>query len=449
MYFIDAILTDEQRAALAAADVSFEELTLGNRAVHRHGITVSHRDLPHTLETLRLLEDISARHTYVRDPATNMSVEDYEYVPCIEMPTSENPVVIYPEIRGGSTLRPMLETLSREAGLGVLYRDTNRGESTVACISGLIQIKPRSVPPETAVYDSWAYINQIGDTYSLESVPAGYTPLYGMSPTDPVALCIGDDTTGYVVFLLFSPSESDAAITQFEYVLHCLARSIQHTLGGLQDFEAFSRGVARRRYLAGARSRLATEMASAQNSSQIETELREAQRTMTQALAAQQAWERQQLLLQTTPEADLLAELVGRMESEFDNLLNNPDFTSIRFGQSMVEVETVPIEIEHEGTIYLMGRYSITVSSSRNVRMHSLDHNGDRDHPHLSNGEPCYGNISETVSELLAQNNYGDLLPLLVEFLRSYYPSGAYSIITSFNVPTRPVSAAPAEPSAV
>jgi hypothetical protein len=87
-------------------------------------------------------------------------------------------------------------------------------------------------------------------------------------------------------------------------------------------------------------------------------------------------------------------------------------------------------------TIYVRGVCvgSFTVSydfAARRVRFVNTTrpvHEGQVrfDHPHVRNGRPCLGNIARAFTDLLVRRDLPKLIPLTVDFLRSYNPSGSY-----------------------
>jgi hypothetical protein len=441
MFYMDIRLTDDQHAALSAAGLNVEEVTIGSPVLHRHGIKFSSNIVASVMSTLRILEDrVHGRYEAVRNPVTDGYEQDLTEVFTHALPTEDEPVIYMGSDRGiPEVVRSPLETLASESRLGVVYANVGRSEIEHQPCAGLIQVFPLAFPSGVRVTESYRGIAGISESLSIDEVPDGYTPIIDAASNAPLALLRGDAETGISLWLLFQPSSEDLAQQQFEYILYLLARRIHPSLGEVVGFAPFRENAARRRYLAGARARLAKETAEARDSQGIEEELLAAQQSLTVALARQEAWEREQRRLNTTSPDDQLAAVIARMETEFDDLLSSPDFTSIEFEGNRIVVRTVPIEIVHDGIVYEMGRYSIVITSSRVIRMTALDHSSRRDHPHLSEGYPCLGNIAETVSDLLARNEFGLLLPLLVEFLRSYYPEGAYSKIYNMNVPNHPV----------
>ena len=92
-----------------------------------------------------------------------------------------------------------------------------------------------------------------------------------------------------------------------------------------------------------------------------------------------------------------------------------------------VSIESADGETSELGDI----RLSLSLADDRElIRFERVRDNEDRDgyfHPHIAqNGAPCLGNIGEDVAKLLEQREWGTLLLLLDEFLRSYNDQNPY-----------------------
>ena len=54
------------------------------------------------------------------------------------------------------------------------------------------------------------------------------------------------------------------------------------------------------------------------------------------------------------------------------------------------------------------------------------EHGTQFDHPHVRSHEPCWGNIRQPVMDLLANRKLWPLVPLTLDFLRSYNSSNPH-----------------------
>jgi hypothetical protein len=131
------------------------------------------------------------------------------------------------------------------------------------------------------------------------------------------------------------------------------------------------------------------------------------------------------------------ADTIEAFNREYDALRRIPGVVGISVADHTLIVRTAPLEIRHRGTAYPMGRYVISVVlPTGQIRIANLDHlEWSNAHPHVAgNGEPCLGNLTENVAQLIARHEYGALFTLLVAFLKTYNPDNPYSQIGAFSL---------------
>lgn len=114
-------------------------------------------------------------------------------------------------------------------------------------------------------------------------------------------------------------------------------------------------------------------------------------------------------------------------KSEFQSLLKMmpTPVTSVEMQGGELQLETVPLTVEHDGVDYDLGSFHIRVGNDR-VRIHSP---ADRvyPHPHVSDsGIVCWGSIGTEVARLLGEREHAALVAVIIEFLRSYNAEDAY-----------------------
>jgi hypothetical protein len=97
-----------------------------------------------------------------------------------------------------------------------------------------------------------------------------------------------------------------------------------------------------------------------------------------------------------------------------------------------LHVLTQPVHILWESTRYALGGYRIVLDLHGDVRIESRDNLGPKpgwDHPHVQDGRPCLGNVREGVLKLIARYELALAAQVLVGFLETYQPEGAYCAI--------------------
>lgn len=116
---------------------------------------------------------------------------------------------------------------------------------------------------------------------------------------------------------------------------------------------------------------------------------------------------------------DTLVKMVGKGLRDFE--VDHQELRAI----------TEPIDIHWNGMTYDLGSFELRIPV---VEGSLLIHQRNTErivegypHPHInSQGVPCLGNIAITVGELLGEGRYGQLVILLLEFLRSYNEDNPY-----------------------
>ena len=106
-------------------------------------------------------------------------------------------------------------------------------------------------------------------------------------------------------------------------------------------------------------------------------------------------------------------------------------YRSITFDETDLTAETGPVQIDHEGATYDLGRFRIEIGfASDTLEIHNLVPDRIIDgyhHPHVnSSGNPCLGNISLSLAKLLTAKQYVPALILTHQFLCSYSADNPY-----------------------
>jgi hypothetical protein len=119
-------------------------------------------------------------------------------------------------------------------------------------------------------------------------------------------------------------------------------------------------------------------------------------------------------------------EYIKRLAQEYEVLIATPHLCSLTFRAKQVELCTDTIQVQGVS----VGQFTINCDfAARRVQMANQTNpvfvgSVRYDHPHVREGVPCLGNISEAVADLLARFDLPKLTSLTISFLESYYPSG-------------------------
>ncbi len=118
--------------------------------------------------------------------------------------------------------------------------------------------------------------------------------------------------------------------------------------------------------------------------------------------------------------------------AELDRLLAVPGVQEVEVHEQAVHVLTHPVYIPWQGQRYDLGGYRIVLDLAGDVRVESHDKRGPKPswgHPHVQDGRPCLGNAREGMLKLIARYELALAAQVMVGFLETYQPDGAYCAI--------------------
>lgn len=141
-------------------------------------------------------------------------------------------------------------------------------------------------------------------------------------------------------------------------------------------------------------------------------------------------------------ESDWAAHLV----SEFEQLIEHPRVADVLLGNSScyndaseqsIFVTTTPdlrLTRQDTGDSRWLGAFRIELNINRlQIRMANLNtRRGGRDHPHITDGMPCFGGHSTSFMQLLANGDLYVLFELLIQYLETLNLTDEYGRYGSF-----------------
>jgi hypothetical protein len=129
------------------------------------------------------------------------------------------------------------------------------------------------------------------------------------------------------------------------------------------------------------------------------------------------------------------AETYGR---EFDLLRGLPGVQAISIADQRIYVQTEPIALSVGGAHYRIGRFRIAIDPGKQIEIRNQDQtiDGRYDHPHIRNGQPCWGNSQAFFAAQLAGHNFAAIVQQAIEFLHSYNPGSAFAQPESWSAGT-------------
>jgi len=131
-----------------------------------------------------------------------------------------------------------------------------------------------------------------------------------------------------------------------------------------------------------------------------------------------------------------LVEKAVAQEKEIASLIGKM-YQSVRFDTSRKSIiaKTTQITIKDGDTDYDLGHYTIEIKPSGSPIFSITTDKGEvlgYRHPHIDGSSICFGAISNDVSKLLGDGEFGILLQLLFSYLKSYNANDAYIHLLNF-----------------
>lgn len=123
---------------------------------------------------------------------------------------------------------------------------------------------------------------------------------------------------------------------------------------------------------------------------------------------------------------DYVPEALDKKWDSVKKLEGTKMYESISFQRSCVKGITAPIYFEYEKKWYNFGKYEIVLSFDGNIRINSLftDRGVAQDHPHVSSGNPCWGNMNGEPQKRIAESEFDVAFVEIFTFLNHYSKDG-------------------------
>lgn len=137
-------------------------------------------------------------------------------------------------------------------------------------------------------------------------------------------------------------------------------------------------------------------------------------------------------------------------DEQWNALHRFPDIDEINFiNNDILQVKTVDLDMvdPQDGRITNLGVMQIDINCTTfSVEIHNLTNKRlNRDHPHVENGGPCWGNIGPNVSRMIGEGDIAQAIDLILQYLKSYNPDddwGRYANLFFAEIP-QPAEAEP------
>ncbi len=120
-----------------------------------------------------------------------------------------------------------------------------------------------------------------------------------------------------------------------------------------------------------------------------------------------------------------------RFSEEIEKLKRVPALEKheIDEGKGKIVFYTSPVHIKHKGKEYEIGKFRIDIGLDGVVLFKNIANTCRYplyDHPHTRDGEPCLGNLTDSVGKLVANLQLATLAEVLIQYLEIYSEDDAY-----------------------
>lgn len=120
------------------------------------------------------------------------------------------------------------------------------------------------------------------------------------------------------------------------------------------------------------------------------------------------------------------------VDKVISSIMQVPGVLSVAPYRTALRVKVDAICIDTDVARYRIGQFAIDYLPNGDYVIHNLEKSKsatvDYDHPHVFNGKPCLGNVA-AISVNVASGELDVSTALIMEFLRNYHPSGAFTTI--------------------
>ncbi|MDD4409369.1 MAG: hypothetical protein PHW52_01810 [Candidatus Pacebacteria bacterium] len=124
------------------------------------------------------------------------------------------------------------------------------------------------------------------------------------------------------------------------------------------------------------------------------------------------------------------------LTDEFNNLRSLPGVELVIVGDGIVMVFTETIVVDYDSYSYELGKYRIDILTDQgDVRVFNLNREyEENDHPHISEGSCCFGNVSSGIAKFIGEYQYTVVIEIVMKFLRTVSSDSWYTSITDWPV---------------
>ena len=108
-------------------------------------------------------------------------------------------------------------------------------------------------------------------------------------------------------------------------------------------------------------------------------------------------------------------------------LANSKMYENMSFQRTYIKGITTPVFLEENGRIYKFGKFEVILGFDGVIKINSLDKFSgvSKDHPHISGGNPCWGNMNGAPQKRIAESEFDIAFVEIYAFLKHYSLEGS------------------------
>lgn len=124
-----------------------------------------------------------------------------------------------------------------------------------------------------------------------------------------------------------------------------------------------------------------------------------------------------------------------------DKMAHSVLYTNISYTKNGIKALTAPIIIKHDKKDYDLGKYEVTLSYEGTCKIIGINPKieGRFDHPHISDGNVCWGNFAGQIPKLIGSSEFDVALDMIYTFLAHYDTGNPYKTIEHWPIKAKEV----------
>lgn len=333
-------------------------------------------------------------------------------------------------------MKPVLQKYADLLDVDIYASNPHGRSSRVECEDGKLHIRFWSYVPNGKMTscDRKKYFGinaDGGQTDGFSGEPTGF-PIF-----DDGGILVAD-VVGGTMFVLFDLPHGDHAGLFLEKIMERYSQNFKDPEEWKRQKEEWEKKIQeeqKKEYVAYRNNHLEEQKNTLKNEMrQGENTIKDAQRMIVKAVRAMRDANEHLKLLSNVQNVE------SAYVEEWEKLNHMPGVERVAFDtdESVISVFlSEPVHIAYNEKVYDIGKFRIDIDSDDgNVTAHNLTRRycDEYDHPHVSDGDCCFGDISDGIAQLIGNYEYMAIVSVMIRYLNSYNDDNPYTSIENFPI---------------